>query len=261
MVRSWNFLRHWFTAKTRHGVHSPFVYGLVEDCFYPPFEAIDRDAKAHFERLKSSNEVVEGVDHGNAAGEVTYRIGTMAKRAAARDFESELLARLACYHELESLLELGTNLGKTAAFVAGAAPDCTVSGVEGNAGLAAFANTCFSDLELSNARCMHQTFERFFDTNQQRFDAVFIDGDHHYDPTLKNYEQAKNVLKGEGPIVLHDIYWSTGMTKAWEKIKADDAATVTIDLFFFGLVYIRPGQEKEHFRIRYPRSVLQLIRA
>ena len=42
------------------------------------------------------------------------------------------------------------------------------------------------------------------------------------------------------------------MEKAWEEIKKHEAVTLTIDLFFIGLVFVRKAQkEKEHFIIRY----------
>lgn len=36
----------------------------------------------------------------------------------------------------------------------------------------------------------------------------------------------------------------------WEKIIKNKEATVTIDLFYFGLIFFRKKQEKEHFTIR-----------
>jgi hypothetical protein len=42
------------------------------------------------------------------------------------------------------------------------------------------------------------------------------------------------------------------MEKAWEEIKQHPHVTLTIDLFFIGLVFVRQAQkEKEHFVIRY----------
>jgi len=42
------------------------------------------------------------------------------------------------------------------------------------------------------------------------------------------------------------------MEKAWEEIKQHSHVTLTIDLFFIGLVFVRQAQkEKEHFVIRY----------
>ena len=42
-----------------------------------------------------------------------------------------------------------------------------------------------------------------------------------------------------------------GMKEAWQEIKAHPKVTVTIDLFWMGLVYFRKGQAKEDFLIRF----------
>ena len=52
-------------------------------------------------------------------------------------------------------------------------------------------------------------------------------------------------------MIFDDIYWSSGMKEAWNEIKAHSDVTVTIDLFWIGLVFVRKGQAKENFRIRY----------
>ena len=39
--------------------------------------------------------------------------------------------------------------------------------------------------------------------------------------------------------VLDDIYWSDGMTKAWEEIKKHPSVTLSIDTFYSGLIFFR----------------------
>ena len=41
------------------------------------------------------------------------------------------------------------------------------------------------------------------------------------------------------------------MEEAWETIKEHPRVTVTIDLFFIGLVFFKSDQAKEDFIIRY----------
>ena len=47
-----------------------------------------------------------------------------------------------------------------------------------------------------------------------------------------------------------DIHWSLEMEEAWEEIKAHPKVRLTIDSFFWGIVFFRKEQEKEHFTIR-----------
>ena len=51
--------------------------------------------------------------------------------------------------------------------------------------------------------------------------------------------------------IFDDIHWSEGMESAWEYIKAHEKTTLTIDLFFIGIVFIRSELSKENFIIRF----------
>jgi hypothetical protein len=52
--------------------------------------------------------------------------------------------------------------------------------------------------------------------------------------------------------VFDDIHWSKEMEQAWAAIKNDDSVTLTIDLFFIGLVFFRKEQkEKQHFIVQF----------
>ena len=51
-------------------------------------------------------------------------------------------------------------------------------------------------------------------------------------------------------LIFDDIYWSEGMKEAWAQIKAHPQVTATIDLFWIGLVFFKPGQAKEDFLVK-----------
>lgn len=259
MRRVLKFIGHWLRSNSRHGTHSPFVYDLIEKALYAK-SMTDKSIRKHFDELRNHNQVIRGVDYGKLnSPEVQLNVRDIARRSAAKTFESELLSKLVAYHKPTRVLELGTNIGKSTAFMAEANKGEVVVTIEGNAQMGEFAKAQFSQLKLSNIQVRNETFDQFFAGNSEKFQLVFMDGDHTYDSTLRYYDQAKKCLEGEGPIVLHDIYWSDDMNRAWEKIKADEDATVTIDLFFFGLVYLRKSQRKEHFSIRYPKNLLLLF--
>jgi hypothetical protein len=50
--------------------------------------------------------------------------------------------------------------------------------------------------------------------------------------------------------IFDDINWSSEMQLAWEEIKNSPKVTMTINTFFWGFVFFRREQEKEHFTIR-----------
>lgn len=52
-------------------------------------------------------------------------------------------------------------------------------------------------------------------------------------------------------LIVRGIYDSTEQKNQWKRIQAHSTVTVTIDLFYVGLVYFREGQAKEDFKIRF----------
>jgi predicted O-methyltransferase YrrM len=84
-----------------------------------------------------------------------------------------------------------------------------------------------------------------------KLDFVFIDGNHRKEATLDYFKRCLPKLSENSIMIFDDIYWSLGMKEAWQEIKAHKDVTVTIDLFWIGLVFVRKGQVKEDFMIRF----------
>lgn len=53
-------------------------------------------------------------------------------------------------------------------------------------------------------------------------------------------------------LFLRDIHKNASTKKMWNLLSKEDSITVTIDLFYFGIVCHREGQRKEHFKLRFP---------
>lgn len=51
-------------------------------------------------------------------------------------------------------------------------------------------------------------------------------------------------------LIFKEIYANKASIKKWEEAIQHQKATVTIDLFYFGFVFYRKEQVKEHFKIR-----------
>ena len=76
-------------------------------------------------------------------------------------------------------------------------------------------------------------------------------GGHSYDATINYFNQLLNYVHNDTVIVVDDIYWSEEMIDAWKIIKADPRVSITIDLYFIGLVFFKKGQAKENFTILF----------
>ncbi|MGS2760743.1 hypothetical protein [Sinomicrobium sp. M5D2P9] len=51
-------------------------------------------------------------------------------------------------------------------------------------------------------------------------------------------------------LIIKGIHRNTTSEMAWEEIKKNEQVTVTVDLFYVGVVFFREGQAREHFVIR-----------
>jgi predicted O-methyltransferase YrrM len=128
--------------------------------------------------------------------------------------------------------------------------------MEGSAAVATIAQQQFDALQLKNITVVtgnfDETLQPLIDNAQQSFDFVFIDGNHRKEPTLRYFEQLLAKANNDTVFVFDDIHWSAEMEEAWEQLKQHPQVTLTVDLFFIGLVFLRKEQkEREHFIIRF----------
>lgn len=258
MFQAAQFLHHFLSAGTRHGLHSPFIYALIEQCVYANEPRIPVKHSYLFNALKRQNVIVRGEDFGQ--NRITEKsVGYYAKRSTMPTFQAALLHRLVHFLQPTAVLELGTNLGSSLAAMALAADAANCIGVEGNAALREVSINHLKALKIENASVVRATFSDFLQSSNETFDLVFLDGDHRYEPTLRYFEMIKSKLSSKGVIILHDIYQSTEMQSAWKKIKNDADVQVTLDLFFFGLVWLDLPQAKQDFKIRFPKSLFNFF--
>lgn len=251
------YIRYYLTAGNRHDVHSPFVYSLVEEVLN---KKDFRQAYAPVEQLRSrllqSNGVVEVTDLG--AGSLTgasntRRIRDIARHAAKPAKFGQLFYRLVQYLDAKNVLELGTSLGLSAAYMASAG--ATVHTIEGCPNIAELARMNFSELGLHNIRQHTGNFDNELGgvlQNMPNPDIVYIDGNHREEPTVRYFEESLPFLRDSAVVIFDDVHWTEGMERAWETVKAHPSVTTTIDLFFIGIAFVSPDfKAKQHFTIKF----------
>ena len=253
-----SFVNHRLKAKTRHGVHSPFVYNLIDKVIYdfkpkPEYESIELLRKG----LLADNQEISITDLGAGShvnNNKKKRVSQLAKNALKPQNLAQLIYRLANAAKPKNIIELGTCLGLTTSYLAKAAPWACITTIEGCNETAALAKENFEKLQLSNVDLLVGNFDQLLPGVIEKTDSldfVFVDGNHRKDATLNYFKWCLPKVHNETLIIFDDIYWSKGMKEAWEEIKSHPQVTVTIDLFWIGLVYFKKGQEKEHFRIKF----------
>jgi predicted O-methyltransferase YrrM len=253
-----SFIHHRLKAKTRHGVHSPFVYHLVDKVIYDFIPKADYKSIEQLRKtLLTEKREITITDLG-AGSHVNNNkkkyVNQLAKNALKPPRLAQLIYRLANVTKPKNIIELGTCLGLTTAYLAKAAPEASIKTIEGCNETAAIARENFNKLHLSSIDLLVGNFDKILPgiINQtDSLDFVFVDGNHRKDATLNYFNWCLPKVHDNSLLIFDDIYWSKGMKEAWEEIKNHPQVTVTIDLFWIGLVYFKKGQEKEHFRIKF----------
>lgn len=256
-------LYHYFIyqlrAKTTHGTHSPFVFDLLNKVVYNPHTFyVYQTIESCRRQLLSSNEEVRCTDLGAGADihgkHSTRTVKEIAKRSVKPAKYGQLLFRLVNYFQPKNVLELGTSLGITTAYLGTANGNTQVISIEGCPETAAIAKKNWDLLGCRNITLRSGNFDEQLPEALESLpalDFVFFDGNHRKQDTLDYFNKCLEKSHEKSVFVLDDIYWSEEMKEAWEEIKANERVSVTIDLFFMGIVFFRKGQVKEHFVIRY----------
>lgn len=254
------YLKYYFTASNGkgHGIHSPFVFDFIKFVLndkkeYPCYRTIEKLREV----LLADNNSIEVEDFG-AGSAVIKTKQRIVKDIAASSLKpkkySQLLFRIVQYYKKTNVLELGTSLGTTTAYLASAA-NKVVTTMEGSANIAAIAKKNFSLLALKNIDIINGDFEKTlpeFLLTKREIDFVYLDGNHRKIPTLKYFEEILLHANEETIFVFDDIHWSKEMEEAWELIKNHEQVTLTIDLFFIGIALLgKKFKEKQHFVIRF----------
>lgn len=252
------FINHRLSAKTRHGVHSPFVYKLVDEVIYDfrarkEYQDIEsvRKQLLHDERYITITDLGAGSHVNNNKQK---QVSQLAKNALKPAKLAQLLYRLARHFQPEQVLELGTCLGLTTAYLAKAAPAALITTVEGCPQTASVALENLEKLDIPNVDLKVGNFDQVLPeilAEREILDFVFIDGNHRKLATIDYFEQCLPKMHEGSVMVFDDIYWSKGMQEAWSVIKAHPQVKVSVDLFWIGLVFFRSGQMKEDFKIKF----------
>lgn len=252
-----DYLLHRLKAKNRHGVHSPFVYRLIDNVIYDfDPKKVYTDVENIRETLFNDTRIITITDLGAGSHVNNNRqkkISDIAHNALKPPKLAQLLYRLVADLKPRNVIELGTCLGITTLYLQKASPTAKIYTMEGCPETAKIAKETFKKGEINIVEPVIGNFDDTFPgviNDIDQLDFVFVDGNHQKDATLKYFEWCLPKVHENTMLIFDDIYWSTGMKEAWEQIKAHPQVTVTIDLFWIGLVFFKPGQAKEDFLVK-----------
>jgi predicted O-methyltransferase YrrM len=257
----YKYIRYlWKASNGRgHGVHSPFVYAFIKNVLNTKSEGAIVDAiELYRQQLLNNQKEITILDLGAGAdlkGNASRTIAQIAKGALKPKKYSTLLSRIVAYFQPRHVVEMGTSLGITTCYLAYGVPEASVVTMEGAPTVAQEALTTFKNLGFQNIQLIEGNFDQSLPNYLQSISAVgiaYVDGNHKYTPTMHYFNLLLAKSDEHSIFIFDDIHWSSEMEKAWEEIKADARISLTIDLFYIGIVFLKKGnKEKENFTIKF----------
>jgi predicted O-methyltransferase YrrM len=255
------YLRYYITASNGkgHGMHSPFVFDFILSVLnnrhkYLPPEEIEDLRKELLDNNKTIT--IEDLGAGSRIQSLRQRtIKSLAKNALKPKKYSQLLYRLVKHYQPQNIVELGTSLGITTAYLSKANSSAHITTIEGSPSIAAIAQQNFQKLNCSNIQLLQGNFDSLLPTVNGQLstvDLAYIDGNHRCEPTLNYFEQFLLKKNSNSIFIFDDIHWSEEMEQAWQTIKAHPSVRCSIDIFFLGFVFFREEfKAKQDFVIRF----------
>ncbi len=255
------YLRYLARARDEHALHSPFLFALYNeviradnrrDSAFAPIQAVSK-------AMRQSRRFLVPTDYGagssvNAARQRT--LGDIARHSSKPARFGRLLFRLIRRFRAETIVDLGTSLGLTTAYLAEAARPHGghVLTFEGCSQTAGIAQENFDRLALTNVTLVTGNLDQTLAPRVaalDRIDLAFFDANHRYEPTIRYFETCLTKTGNDSVFVFDDIHWSAGMEQAWSVIKTHPSVSLTVDLFWVGLVFFRREQPKQDFVLRF----------
>ena len=249
------------------GVHSPYLFEWVrmvmmdKNSFY-----IWGDIERCREKMLQDGRVLRFEDFGSGAkekGEVTERrVSDLAKNSLTGKRYAQMLSRLVNWLGQKQerkdglvIVELGTSLGITTAYLAAMDSKNKVVSYEGCEAVAAVAKENWKRLNISNIECVvgditADSLQIAVDRMSEQVDVAFIDANHTYASTCKYFDVLAGKVHEKSVIVVDDIHHSKEMEQAWKAICADARVTSTIDLYQMGLVFFDKHYWRRNYKMR-----------
>ena len=258
-----SYFRHVLTAwnTTGEGIHSPYLFRIVrfvmrdENTYY-----CFADIEGRRNLLLECGDELEVVDFGSAGSpegtHIKRRVCDIAKNHLESAKIGQLLFRLVNFMQEEEkrpleILELGTSLGITTAYLASVSSKNRVVTMEGSEAVLRVAQGVWRALKLENIEWREGNIDdTLYKYARERLDVAYVDANHTYEATKRYVDYLLPRMTEKGFIVVDDIHYSEEMERAWQELKQDERVTTSMDVYHCGILFVDKHYLKRHYRIR-----------
>jgi predicted O-methyltransferase YrrM len=252
------YIKYFFTAKNKHSAQAPFLYEFITKVLNENSDDTNcKKIKQLRRELCQSNKTIKIADFGAGShinNSKTRKVKDLVKNSAKNPKFGKLLYRIIKYYNPKNILELGTSLGISTLYLAKAEETSKVYTFEGCPETAKIAQQNFDKMDAQNINITLGDFQNTLKQNLKKIKTLnlaFIDGNHQEKPTISYFEECLKYANNNTIFIFDDIHWSKGMENAWSYIKSHQKSTLTIDLFYIGIVFIKSELSKENYTIRF----------
>ena len=251
------FYRIFTPHRKGFGIHSPFVYQIISEILIKKDDLYLTGIKEWRNFLMQKNDFLSTIDAG--AGSIAHQekkrsVSSIIKRSSISHKYGRILYYMAKEFKPETILELGTGLGISTAYLAGGNLRAKLYSIDTDMVKVNFAEKVLQILEIPPPVIINGMFENVLLSNLESAThpiMIFVDGDHQYESLLRIYNDIIKYKRFDTIIIFDDIRWSKGMLKAWNEIKDHQSSVISIDLFFMGIIFFREGILKQNFKINF----------
>ena len=184
------YLKFLSKSSNQHGVHSPFVYNLVTQCFYNK-----TDVKLWNAFLKVKSQLLDNktfikvTDLGS--GSKVFKsderqVSKITKVAGISNKKAKLLIRLVKYFKPTNVLEIGTSLGLATSAIKIGNKNSIITSLEGCSETSKIAINLFKNNNQENIYLITGDFKKTLPkiANKNEYDFIYFDGNHSKKATL-----------------------------------------------------------------------------
>lgn len=247
-----NFLKNYSTLTNK--ISNAFIKAKQQYYDYDTIKLFE-DLNAYKHSLLSSKQEIDYTLF-NTKNRIVSEI---SNNASSKKRWCEFYYILAKEINAKNILEIGTNLGVSGQYFLKAIYENHDSQsffltFEGLPDLCKIAENRFNQIAKNNFNIIQGLYDEtlcIVEKIDKKYDLIFIDGNHRYEPTLNYFNYLKNYCHENSVIIFDDINWSKEMIKVWDKIKSSEDV-VSIDLFNIGIITFGKDTElKSNFSLFY----------
>lgn len=254
---AFRYLNYFIKSGDAHSLQSPFAYD-----FYTKIIKATIDNPEFYkieilrQNLKKDKTQILITDLGAGSGinkENSRSIASICANSQKKSSLAKLIYRIILNQKPSVSIDLGTSLGLTTLYESIAYKEGKIYTFEGCANTSALAKENFKTIGVQNIELVVGNIDSTLPSclkNIKEVNFAFFDANHRYEPTLRYFNLCLEKANEDSIFIFDDIYWSEEMMAAWAEIKKHPSVTMTMDLFYLGIVFFRKKQPVQHFTLR-----------